>query len=136
MALQKDITLENGITLSYHRIAEIQNIINDNTKLKVISYINKEQRSKEVLPTDYSLREDIYKLISFEELPYNDTLTIQEAYDYLKTIEKYSDAEDVFEVENNNEDFVQDENSDIIEETDNIDEEPINEEEIYEESME
>lgn len=94
MALKKDIELDNGIVLSYHRIAKIENVVNDCTKLIIISYINQKQREKE---SDRFTFDNVYKLTTEEKLNYNDTLTIQEAYEYLKTIPKYEGAEDVFE---------------------------------------
>lgn len=97
MALQKNITLENGITLTYHRISEIGNIINSNTRLTIISYLNKEQRDKDRPDVDYIIRDTVYKTTYYEHLPYNDTLTITQAYEYLKTTDKFKDAADVFE---------------------------------------
>lgn len=96
MALKKDIEQENGVILSYHRIAEIENIVNDSTKLKIISYVNQKQRQKEINAGMYGDAR-IYIMTSEEKLNYNDTLSIKEAYNYLKTTDTYKGAEDVFE---------------------------------------
>ncbi len=94
MALKKEIILENGIILNYHRIAEIQNEVNGKTKLLIYSYLNKDQRDREKQEKSIA---QIYRVGSLEKLNYNDKLTITQAYEYLKTIDKYKDAEDVFE---------------------------------------
>ena len=91
MALKKDIKQDNGIVLTYHRIVGIENIINDKTILQVHSYLDKEQREKERNKVDG----DIYIVTNYEIMDYNDTLTAHNAYDYLKTLEKYEDAEDI-----------------------------------------
>ena len=96
MALKKIITLENGIPMSYHRIAEIKNIVNYGTVLIINSYVNQEQRNRE---KNYEIRyaDDIYKVVSQMKIEYNDKLDIKSAYEYLKTTEKYQNAEDIFE---------------------------------------
>lgn len=96
MALKKTIILNNGIPLNYHRISEINNIVNKNTVLTIYSYVNKKQREREK-NNDYKYPDEIFKITDYAVLPYNDKLTIQEAYEYLKTTEKYEGAEDVFE---------------------------------------
>ena len=96
MALKKQITLPNGVPMEYHRILQINNVVNSNTVLVIRSYINQEQRNREKYKEiEYS--DDIYTSQDFALLPYNDTLTIREAYEYLKTTEKYEGAEDVFD---------------------------------------
>ena len=96
MALKKEIILQNGVTMNYHRISEIQNVVNGKTTLVIYSYINEEQREREknhkIMYSD-----DIYKIADYMYLDYNDTLTIKEAYEYLKTTDKYKDSEDIFE---------------------------------------
>lgn len=99
MALKKDIILENGVIMTYHRIAEIQNTVNFNTTLVIYSYINQEQRNKEkklqISPS--RVLSSLYRITDYVNLEYNDNLSITEAYEYLKTTDKYSGAEDIFE---------------------------------------
>ena len=96
MALEKTIILSNGVPMNYHRISEIKNIVNRNTQLEIISYVNQEQRNRE---KNYEIRyaDDIYKVVSQIKIEYNDKLDIKSAYEYLKTTEKYQNAEDIFE---------------------------------------
>lgn len=100
MALKKTIILENGIPMNYHRIVEINNIVNRGTFLKIRSYVNEEQRLKEK-NKEIRYSDDIYIIDDYTVLEYNDKLSIKEAYEFLKTTEKYQGAEDVFEEEIN-----------------------------------
>lgn len=47
MALKKDIRMENGVTLSYHRVTSVDNITNISSIIQVASYIDAEEREKE-----------------------------------------------------------------------------------------
>lgn len=47
MALQKDIKMENGVTLSYHRVTSVDNVTNISSIIQVASYIDTEEREKE-----------------------------------------------------------------------------------------
>jgi hypothetical protein len=96
MALQKAIKQNNGVVLNYHRIGDIRNVVHDKTYIDVISYVDEEEREKEQNQPKYSpYGQEVYKVQSNESVEYNDTLTITEAYNYLKTTDKYSGATDV-----------------------------------------
>jgi len=113
MALIKEIELENGITLTYHRIYNLNKIINMYNRIEVHSYINNIQREKEktyqelqrksIFDRENLTQEDrellntgINVLVEadFIELPYDADMTINDVYNYLKTLDKYSNAED------------------------------------------
>ncbi|MDV3426959.1 MAG: hypothetical protein LIR50_07200 [Bacillota bacterium] len=95
MALIKPIKQNNGIILSYHRIHDIKNIVNDKTIICVYSYVDKEEREKEkILVEGFIPKYLVYVVMSEEELEYNDNLSIKQAYEYLKTLDKYKDAQD------------------------------------------
>lgn len=96
MALSKPIKQSNGIVLNYHRIADIRNVVNDKTYLDVISYVDKEEREKEQKQPKYSPnKNEVYKVNNIYDLPYNDTLTIEDAYEHLKTLEVFEGSEDI-----------------------------------------
>lgn len=95
MALLKAIKQKNGIILSYHRIKDIKNVINGNTLIEVCSYVDQEEREKEKTRTEFDSIFDIYIANSTETHPYDDTLTVEQAYEYLKTLDKYKDAKDI-----------------------------------------
>lgn len=93
MALQKAITLDNGITVSYHRIVNTNILVNDSITIEVGSYINDTQRNKEKQNTNDEV--NIFINTTFIDMPYKESITIEEAYDYLKTLDMFKDAIDV-----------------------------------------
>ena len=98
MALQKEITLENGITLKYHRIVSINKITNNTTIIEVASYINKSERQKEIdyyNSTEEEKSMNVFIETNYIEKKYNEIDTIEELYNYLKTLEMFKDAIDV-----------------------------------------
>lgn len=98
MALQKEITLENGITLNYHRIASINKITNNTTIIEVASYINKNERQKEIdyyNSTEEEKSMNVFIETNYIEKEYNETDTIEDLYLYLKNTEQFKDAIDV-----------------------------------------
>ena len=113
MALQKEIKLDNGIVLNYHRIASLNKLTNISNTIEVSSYINKDEREKEKQYQNLQLKSLEPETITNEEkaqlqnginvlvetdyiqMEYNDGQTIEEAYNYLKTLDKYKDSIDV-----------------------------------------
>lgn len=113
MALQKKIELENGVVLNYHRITSLNKITNINNIIEVSSYISKSQRDKEqqyqlvqkksanneelTIEEQELLEKGINVFIETEyiNIPYNENMTIESAYEYLKTLEKYKNAENI-----------------------------------------
>lgn len=98
MALQKEIKLNNGIVLNYHRIVSINKITNNSTIIEVASYINETERQKEI--DYYNSKEEnktmnVFIETNYIEKEYNETDTIEELYNYLKTLEMFKDAENV-----------------------------------------
>lgn len=112
MALKKEIELDNGIILNYHRVLSINSITNISTNIEISSYTNKEQRDKEakyqklqIKNWSNELTEDekeelekginVYVETTFVSIPYNKDININNAYDYLKTVPKFEGAEDI-----------------------------------------
>lgn len=96
MALLKSIKLDNGITVSYHRIVSINKITNNTTIIEVASYIDEEERQKEIdyyNSTEENKQMNIFIETNYVQKEYNETDTIEELYDYLKTTEMFKDAE-------------------------------------------
>ena len=97
MALKKKIILDNGIIVNYHRIVSINEMINNSIIIQIASYINENERKKEI---DYynSLDEDKRINVFIESTiinkEYSENENIKDIYNYLKTIEKFKDAED------------------------------------------
>ena len=95
MALLKSIELENGIVLNYHRIVSITNVTNHSTIIEVAGYTSEEKRRQEII--QLANREDVTAYINtnFISAEYKEEDTIKNWYDYLKTTDKYRNAEDV-----------------------------------------
>ena len=105
MAIEKEIELENGIVLNYHRISSLNKITNMSNNLEINSYLNDNQREKERHYQDLQKRSANNEILSEEEqeelekginvlveaefisIPYDEEMTIEDAYEYLKTIE-------------------------------------------------
>lgn len=97
MALNKYITLDNGVILSYHRVVSVNNITNQTSIIEVASYINEEQRNKEKEWYETKSQEDMNVLIETKYYlkDYDKNLNVDNAYDYLKTLDEFKDAEDI-----------------------------------------
>ena len=94
MALKKDITLNNGIVLNYHRVVSVNNITNQMSIVEVASYINKEQREKEKEWYETNSQDDMDVFINTRcyTKEYDEKLNVVNAYDYLKTLEEFEDS--------------------------------------------
>lgn len=98
MALKKEIKSYNGVNLKYHRIVGINKIINQCVILEIASYVNEDGREEEINyynSTEKNKRMDAFINTTYLNLPYEDEKTIKDYYDYLKTTDKFKDAEDV-----------------------------------------
>ena len=98
MALKKKIKKPNGIELEYHRIAMVKIDTNQQTTILLHSYINEEDRNYEKAyaageidgePTFPYVYADY---ISFE---YSDSMSITNAYEWLKRQPDFDGSEDV-----------------------------------------
>lgn len=98
MALQKQIELDNGVIVNYHRIVSINKITNNSTIIEVASYTSKEKRQEEI---DYYASTDTDKVMNvfidttYINTDYDENKTIQDLYEFLKTTERFINAEDV-----------------------------------------
>lgn len=98
MALRKEIILKNGVTVNYHRIVSINKIINNQIIIEVASYTSKEKRREEVEyynSTDEDKSINVFIATTYINAEYDENKTIQDYYNYLKTTEKFKEAEDV-----------------------------------------
>lgn len=114
MAIKKDIKLDNGITVTYHRVVSVSNTTNIKSAIEVASYINQEEREKQMryqelqsknlnpdTPLSSSEIEELNKGINvliktrYISLPYDPNLNVNNAYEYLKEIDIFKGSEDV-----------------------------------------
>ena len=92
MGLLKKIELENGIVVNYHRIISINKITNSSNIIEVGSYTSKEKRDEEIEKTGQEM--NIFIDTTFMSIDYDEGVDIKDIYKYLKTTEKFKDAED------------------------------------------
>ena len=91
MALYKPIKQDDGVITNYHRILYSQITTNKQNSIAVISYIDNEARDNEkenVIAKPYS------KAITYE-IDYDENMTIENAYNYLKTLPEFEGATDI-----------------------------------------
>lgn len=94
MALIKEIELPSGVKVTYHRVVSVNNITNRKSIIEVASYTNKNKRLEEKSALDNAESMNIFIDTEYFGIPYDEDLNVVSAYAYLKTTEKYSDAED------------------------------------------
>jgi len=91
MALKKVIKQSDGITTEYHRIINMIMNINQSISISVNSYVDEESRDIERDPVSgYPYNQNITFTTDYVE-----NMTIEDAYEYLKTLEMFEGAEDV-----------------------------------------
>lgn len=98
MALKKEIELENGIIVNYHRIVSINKITNSCNIIEVASYTSENQREKEkeyYRSIDEDKQMNVFIETDYIQKEYLENETIEECYEYLKTLDKFKDAIDV-----------------------------------------
>lgn len=95
MALYKEIELENGVMVNYHRIVTITKVTNFSVILEIASYINQSKREQEIQQIQSGDEITVYQDTSFLSVDYDETANITDWYNYLKTTDKYSGATDI-----------------------------------------
>lgn len=113
MALQKQIEQDNGVVLNYHRIVALNKVTNMSNIIEVNSYITASQREKEQAYQSLQIKNANSEELTKEEkealekginvlveaeyinIPYDEDMTIEQAYDYLKTLDKYKNSKNV-----------------------------------------
>ena len=99
MALLKTIEGPLGVPLEYHRIVLINVLTNVENTIHVNSYLNKIEREREASfvngeVTDIENQRSVYSEGAVYSLPYDQFMTIDSAYEYLKTLDEFKDAID------------------------------------------
>lgn len=94
MAISKEIELDNGVVVRYHRIVSINKITNIQNTIEVASYTSEEKREEEKQAIIDGQPMNVFIDTNFIVTEYNEDLTIEEAYEYLKTLDKFKNAED------------------------------------------
>lgn len=97
MALYKHVVLASGIEVVYHRVVTLTQVTNQGASIEVASYTSREKRQEEQhgLETGYQEPIDVFIETAYIYAPYGTVSTVDEAYEYLKTIPQYEGAEDI-----------------------------------------
>lgn len=93
MALKKKIIQEDGVITEYHRILYVSNTVNSHCSVAVISLVSEEIRNKQLAG---EIQQPYQKIVTYETTEYDD-LTVEKAYEYLKTLPEFEGAEDILE---------------------------------------
>ncbi len=103
MGLHKEIELSNGITLGYYRIVSLNVITNQQNVIEVAGYTSQEKREEEeacrkaLAKGDNDASCDVYIETMYLSAPYDQSMTVETAYEWLKEQDTFSGAEDVLE---------------------------------------
>lgn len=92
MALIKEIELESGIKVNYHRIVSINKITNVQNIVEIASYTTKEKRQEEI--EKIGQETNIFIHTNYISTEYNPNINISNVYNYLKTLEQFEGAID------------------------------------------
>ena len=89
MALIKDITLESGITVNYHRIVSVNNITNYASVIEIASYTSSAKREEEKTALKNNEPMNVFIHTQYLKIAYDKSLDVDEAYAYLKTLPEF-----------------------------------------------
>lgn len=95
MAIQKEIVLENGITVKYHRVVSVNSITNHATIIEIGSYTSAEKREEEKEKLANKEPMNIFIDTEYLNIDYDKDMNVNNAYEYLKTLAKFSNSKDI-----------------------------------------
>ena len=91
MALYKEVRQDDGVTTRYHRILFVQTTLNRQNSIAVLSYVDEDARENE---KGAVAAQPYVKSVTYE-IPYNEAMTVESAYEYLKSMPQFEGAVDV-----------------------------------------
>lgn len=91
MALKKKITQDDGVITEYHRILHVFNVVNSHSSISVASLVSDLIRDRE---KSGDISEPYQKVVTYETTDKWD-MTVEAAYEYLKTLPEFKGAEDI-----------------------------------------
>lgn len=95
MALTKQIELPSGITVGYHRVVSLNIITNHVNLVEVASYTSVAKRGEEQEALAMGAPMDVFIHTATYEAPYDQSMTVESAYEWVKTLPQFEGAEDV-----------------------------------------
>lgn len=98
MALIKEIELENGVPVRYHRVVSVNTVTNVQAVVEVASYVSQAKREAEKSALAAGEPMDVFIRTRYLCAPYGACPTAAAAYRWLKESEpEFQGAEDVFD---------------------------------------
>jgi hypothetical protein len=97
MAILKEIELDSGVIVNYHRVVSVNNITNHASIIEVASYTTKDKRLEEKTALENGEGMNVFIDTEYMNVPYDEDLNVVSAYEYLKTTEKFEGCEDDLE---------------------------------------
>lgn len=94
MGLCKEIFLDTGIPLNYHRVVSVNNITNHSSIIEIASYVNQSKRLEEKENIKNNVQSNIFIHTQYLEKEYEETFNVVSAYHYLKSLDKFAGASD------------------------------------------
>lgn len=91
MALYKEVRQGDGVTTKYHRILYVMQSINQISSISVLSYVDETARSDE---RNCVIMQPYQKAVTYETA-YKPDMTVEAAYEYLKTLPVFEGATDI-----------------------------------------
>lgn len=91
MAIFKEIRQDDGVVTKYHRVLFLMQTVNRQNSIAVLSYVDNDSRECE---KDNTMAQPYQKSVTYE-VPYDPDMTIERAYEWLKTLPQFENAEDV-----------------------------------------
>ena len=90
MALIKEVVLNSGIITNYHRIVSVNNITNHASVIELASYTSKAKREEEKAALKNNEPMSVFIDTKYISIPYNSALSVDSAYEYLKTLPEFA----------------------------------------------
>lgn len=95
MALLRETELPSGVAVRYHRVVSLNCITNVANIVEVASYTTAEKRAEEKAALEAGEGMDVFIETRFYDVPYDQGMTVEGAYAYLKTLPEFEGAADV-----------------------------------------
>ena len=98
MALLKEIELESGVPVRYHRVVSVNAIANVQTIVEVASYISQAKREAEKAALQAGEAHNVFIETRYLSAPCGACPTVARAYEWIKAnVGDFAGAEDLFD---------------------------------------
>ena len=95
MALKQEIELKNGVIVNYHRVTSLNIITNVQNMIELSCYTSEAKRREEQEALENGETSDVFVHTTIISAPYDQSMTIENVYAYLKTLPEFEGAEDI-----------------------------------------